>query len=56
MDFDTYRKWIEYQMSPEMNLLNIEIDHVKPVWIYEVSRDEELRETFCLKNTQPHKT
>ena len=29
IDIDLYRKWIEYQMTPEMNWSNIEIDHVK---------------------------
>ena len=27
---DTYKKWIEYQMTPEMKWKKIEIDHVKP--------------------------
>ena len=27
-DFDTYRKWIEFQMTPEMNWSSIETDHV----------------------------
>ena len=36
-----------------MNWLNIEIDHVKPICLFDVSKDEELRETFSWKKTQP---
>ena len=53
IDIDTYGKWIEYQMTPEMNWLNIEIDHVRPISSFDVSKDEELKEAFCWKNTQP---
>ena len=50
---ETYRRWIEWQMTPEMNWSNIEIDHVKPICMFDVSKDEELREAFCWINTQP---
>ena len=53
IDFDTFRKWIEFQFTPEMNWLNFEIDHVKPICMFETSNDEELRECFKWKNTQP---
>ena len=53
VDIDTYRKWIEWQMTPEMNWSKIEIDHVKPICLFDVSIDEELREAFNWKNTQP---
>ena len=36
IDIDTYRKWIEYQMTPEMNCRNIEIDHMKPLCLFEM--------------------
>ena len=36
-----------------MNWSNTEVDHVKPVCMFDVSEDEELREAFCWKNTQP---
>ena len=52
-DIDLYRKWIEWQMTPEMNWSNTEIDHVKPICMFDVSKDEVLRETFNWKNTQP---
>ena len=29
IDIETNRKWIEWQMTPEMNWTNLEIDHVK---------------------------
>ena len=35
---DTYRKWIEFQFTPEMNWLNIEIDHVKSICLFDVSK------------------
>ena len=28
IDIDLYRKWLEFQFTPEMNRENIEIDHV----------------------------
>ena len=53
MDVDLYKKWIEFQMTPEMNWSNIEIDHVKAICLFDVSKDEELKEAFNWKNTQP---
>ena len=31
IDIDLYRKWMKFQMSPDMTWDNIEIDHVKPI-------------------------
>ena len=53
IDIDTYRKWIKYQITPEMNWSNIEIDHVKATCMFDTSKDEKLKEAFSLKNTQP---
>ena len=53
VDIDTYRNWIEWQMTPEMKWSNIEIDHVKPICLFDISKDEELKEAFNWKNTQP---
>ena len=50
---DLYKKRIEWQFSPEKNRSIIEIDHVRPICMFDVSEDEELKETFCWKNTQP---
>ena len=36
-----------------MNWSKIEIDSVKPICLFDVSKDEELREAFNWKNTQP---
>ena len=36
-----------------MNWSNIEFDHVKPICLFDVSKDEELKEAFSWKNTQP---
>ena len=40
-------------MTPEMNWDNIEIDHVKAICLFDISNDEELKEAFNWKNTQP---
>ena len=53
IDIFTYKKWLEFQFTPEMNWANIEIDHVKPIYMFDISKDEELREAFNWKNTQP---
>ena len=50
IDIETYRRWIVWQMTPEMNWSNIEIDHVKPICMFDLSKDEELRESFCWQN------
>ena len=52
IDIENYRKWLEWQMTPEMNWTNIEIDHVKAICLFDVSKDEELREAFDWENTQ----
>ena len=46
IDIDTYRKWIESQMTIKMNWLNIETDRVKPLCTFDVFKDEELKEAF----------
>ena len=51
-DIDTYRKWIEYQFTPEMNWSNIEIDQVKPTCFFNISDDVKLEEAFSWKNTE----
>ena len=53
IDIETYKKWLEYQFTSEMNWLNIEIDHVKPICMFDVSDDEQLKEAFSWKNTRP---
>ena len=40
-------------MTPDMNWSNIEIDHVKPICMFDVSKDDELKKAFSWKNTQP---
>ena len=40
-------------MTPEINWTNIELDHVKLICIFDVSKDEELREAFSWRITQP---
>ena len=36
-----------------MNWDNIQIDHVKPICMFDVSKDEELKEAFRWETTQP---
>ena len=52
IDMNLYRKWIEWQFTPEMNWTNTEVDHVKPICMFDVSKDKELGEAFSWKNTQ----
>ena len=40
-------------MTPDMTWDNIEIDNVKPICFFDVSKHEELKEAFSWKNTQP---
>ena len=35
-----------------MNWTNIEIDHGKRICLFDISKDKELEEAFCWKNTQ----
>ena len=53
IDIETYKKWIEWQMTPDMTWNNIQIDHIKPICLFDVTKDEELKEAFNWKNTQP---
>ena len=53
IDVETYRKWIEFQLTPEMNWSNNEIDHVKLLCLFDISKDEELKDALNWKNTQP---
>ena len=40
-------------MTTDMTWYNIEIDHVKPICLFDVTKDEELKQAFNWKNTQP---
>ena len=53
MDVDLFKKWIEHQFTSKMNWSTIEIGLVKPMDKFDVTKDDELREAFCWKNTQP---
>ena len=53
IDVETYKRWIEYQMTPEMNWSNIHIDHVRSISSFDVSNEDELLKAFNWKNTQP---
>ena len=49
IDIKTCRNCIEFQMCPEMNWKNFHINHVKPNFLFVVSKDEELGEAFISK-------
>ena len=53
IDIDLYRNWIEWQFTPEMNWSNTEVDHIWPICMFDVPKEEELKESFNWKNTQP---
>ena len=53
IDIETYKKWIEFQVTPNMTWDNIEIDHVKAICMFDATKDEELKEAFNWENTQP---
>ena len=40
-------------MTPDMTWDNIESDHVKAICLIDLSKEEEFREAFCWKSTQP---
>ena len=52
-DIDLYKERMEFQTTPEMNWSNIEIDQVKPISLFDLSRDEKILEAFIWVNTQP---
>ena len=39
-------------MTPDMSWSNTEIDHVKSICMFDVSKEEEIKEAFNWKNTQ----
>ena len=53
IDIHNYRKRIQYQFTSETNWSNIEIDHVEPFFLFDISNNNDIEETFCWKNTQP---
>ena len=53
IDIETYKRWILFQMTPDMNWSNIHLDHVKAICLFDVSKDEELKEAFDWRNTMP---
>ena len=53
IDIETYKKWIEWQMTPDMTWDNIGIDHVRPISFFDISDNEQLKEAFNWRNTQP---
>ena len=52
-EINFHKKWIEYQFTREAASTNIELNLVKSVCTFDISKDKELREAFKWKNTQP---
>ena len=36
-------------MTPDMTWYNIQIDHVKPICLFDITKDDELKEAFNWK-------
>ena len=53
IDNETYRNCLKFQYTPEMIWDNIEIDHVKAICLFDVSKEEKMKEAFSWKNKQP---
>ena len=55
IDFNSFRRRFEYQFTADMNWKNIDIDidHVKPNSLFDVSEDKEVRGAFNWLNRQP---
>ena len=45
IDIDTYKKWLEFQFTPEMNWSNIEIDDVKPICMFNLEKYSTVTQT-----------
>ena len=48
-----YKKWIENQVTPEVNWTKSENDHVKPICMFDISKHGELKDVFSEQNIQP---
>ena len=55
VDIDLYQKCLEWQFTPEMNWSNTEVDHVKPICMFDVSKEEELKSVLLEKYTALNK-
>ena len=51
-DSDTYKRWIEFQMAPEMNWSKFETADVQLISFFDVVNDEGFKEVFNWGNTQ----
>ena len=52
MYIETFRKWIKYQMTPNMKWSFIGINHVKQNCLFDVSKDDDRRKPFSWNNPQ----
>ena len=53
VDIDTYRKWIDFQMTPDMTWDNNENEHVKVICLVDVSKEEDLKKLLIGKILSP---
>ena len=40
-------------MTHDMDWSNVEVDHIKPICLFDVTKDDELKEVLSWENTQP---
>ena len=53
IDIVTWRRWFEYQPTPEKNWSKIELDHAEPVTAFDTYKDNGLRKPNNWRNIQP---
>ena len=53
IDIDIYRKWIQCQMTPDMIWQNMEIDRLKPICMFNVSKKDEIKKFSAGKIIKP---
>ena len=53
LDFDSYKRWIEFQQTLDIKWLNIEINHLNTISFLDVSKDEDLHKAFNWLKIQP---
>ena len=53
ISYSEFRNYVEYLMTPDMNWLNIQLDHVRPLSSFDLKDYEQLKEATHYTNIQP---
>ena len=53
ISYSEFKEYIEYLMTPDMNWLNIQLDHVRPLSSFDLKDYEQLKEATHYTNIQP---